>query len=53
MQGPESHLALEMDLAINDAHDVAADPDFLSVLAQMDAAGAPERGALGRDVRGH
>src|SRR5215510_2651854 len=41
---------LEIDLATNDLHDVAADPDFLAVLAQMDAARALEGRALGRDI---
>ncbi len=43
-------LHLEIDFADNDVHDVAADPDFFAVLAQMDAAGALEDGALGRDI---
>ena len=38
---------LEIDLAVNNVHDVAADPDFFAFLAQMDAAGTLEGGALG------
>ena len=41
---------LEIDLAANHVHDVAADPDLFAVLAQMDAAGSLERSALGRDI---
>src|SRR5262247_3974412 len=41
---------LEIDLAVNNVHDVATDPDVFALLAQMDAAGALEGGALGRDI---
>src|SRR4029453_3345252 len=41
---------LEIDLAVNNVHDVAADPDFFAFLAQMDAAGTREGGPLGRDI---
>ncbi len=41
---------LEIHLAANHVHNVAADPDFFTVLAQMDAAGALQRGALGCDI---
>jgi hypothetical protein len=33
---------LEIDFAVNKVHDVAADPDFFAILAQMDTAGALE-----------
>jgi hypothetical protein len=42
---------LEIDLATNNVHDVTADPDVFASLAQMDAAGALECSALGRDIR--
>src|SRR5215471_15799868 len=38
---------LEIDLAVNNVHDVAADPNFFAFLAQMDAAGTLGGGALG------
>src|SRR4030095_3454719 len=41
---------LEIDLAVNNVHDVAADPDFFAFLAQMDGAGALKDSALGRDI---
>src|SRR5438105_4923931 len=41
---------LEIDLAVNNVDDVAADPDFLAALAQMDAAGTLEGSALGRNI---
>src|SRR5436190_11831304 len=42
---------LEANLAVNNRDDVAADPDVVAVPAQVDAAGALQRGALRRDVR--
>src|SRR5262245_66544229 len=41
---------LEIDLPTNNVHDVAANPNFFAVLTQMDAAGALESSALGRDI---
>src|SRR5262245_63358247 len=41
---------LEIDLPTNNVHDVAANPDFFAVLAQIDAAGALERSTLRRDI---
>src|SRR5499426_2891894 len=43
---------LEIDLAANDVDDLTADPDVFAVLSQMDAAGALEGSALGRDIGG-
>ena len=42
---------LKIDLTLNNAHDVAADPNSFVVLAQMDATDALQRGALRRDIR--
>src|SRR5947199_9845614 len=42
---------LEIGLTVYNAHDVAPDPDLSAFRAQMDAAGALEGGALGRDIR--
>src|SRR5262245_48215974 len=39
---------LQIDLAVNNVHDVATDPDVFDLLAQMDAAGALEGCDLGR-----
>src|SRR5215475_12594851 len=41
---------LEIDLAANHVYNIAADPDFFAFLAQMDAPGALQRGALGCDI---
>ncbi len=48
VESPPGHL--EIYLTANNVHDAAADPDFFAFLAQMDAAGALEGGALGRDI---
>ena len=41
---------LEIDHAVDNGHDVAADPDFFAFLAQMHTAGALEDSALGRNI---
>src|SRR3954471_5239849 len=42
---------LEANLAVNNGDDVAADPDVVAVLAQVNAPGALQRRALSSDVR--
>src|SRR4051794_6896081 len=47
-----SGIRSEIDLAADDLDHVAAHPDVIAVLAQIDAAGAPQRRALRRDIGG-
>src|SRR5262245_6682540 len=46
----DPHVLLEIGLAANHVHDIPADPHFFAFLAQIDAPGALERGALGCDI---